>query len=174
MRTGFHPGVARYLGVASPADLDDTEVGRVIRTYIVALDQLRQYDGVSPVTGMLSDAGAITRLVSVRGKVASALVLNNVGGKWEVGRIGESNRAAAIDRITTALASTLGVPVDSTFLVQVAGLQVEFVAFHSATTVELASLWDLPGLGLVAGQPQAGEAALASLVVAASNLQTMP
>jgi hypothetical protein len=60
------------------------------------------------------------------------------------------------------------------FLVQVDELLAEFVAFHSATTVQLVSLWDIPGLGLVAGQAQPGEAVLASLVPAAKDFKTAP
>jgi hypothetical protein len=160
------------LGVTAPRDIDHTEVGRVIRTYQVNLPQLQAYDGTSPATGILSEAPTITRLVTVRGKIQSALVLVNVGEKWELSRVGESARAAAIDRVTAALATNGGVVADSTFLVQVPGLGVEFIAFGGGTTIQLASLWDHTGVGLAAGEPRPAEAVLASLASAARNVPT--
>jgi hypothetical protein len=151
--------------------LDHVEVGRVIRTYQVDHKQLQTYDGKSPALAMLNEAPAVTRLISVRGNVVSSIVLRNVGSSWKVTRIEKARRAIAIDRIITALA-TRGVATRSTFLVEVPALNLEFVGHAEGPSVELAPLWDVPHLGLVAGNVQPGERALASLVAAAQEVPT--
>jgi hypothetical protein len=99
-------------------------------------------------------------------------MLVNVDGKWQVVRIGEASRAAAIDPVTGALVSSRGVSANSTFLVQVPGLPVEFVGFRAGSNVELASLWDSPGLRVAAGRAQAAEEVLASVALGALKSQS--
>jgi hypothetical protein len=164
MRIQFNPGMARYLGVTSSEDLDYTQTGRAIRTFRLNVDQLQTY--ATSAAAMPDDTPFLTRLITVRGEVRSAISLTRFNGRWRVSRVGQSTRAKAIDRISTTLASVQGVVPESMFLV-VLPVVAEFLAFRSGSSITMASLWDAPELGLVSGQPQDVTQLLAALSAAA-------
>jgi len=172
LRSGYHPTVGRELGLPSAAEIDGAEVGVPMRTVHVRLDELRVYDGRSPADALLHEGPVVTRLVRVGGQVQSALVQSNARGSWETVQMGDRTRATAIDRVMTTLSGSSGVDPDSLFLVKIAALGLDFVAYRSGNQLLLASLFDAPAFGLQVGQPAPAEQVLGSLAAPARQIPT--
>jgi hypothetical protein len=170
LHASFEPKLAQRLGLASRADVQNTEVGAAIPILQVQLNSLRSYDGSKPAAELLLATPLVVRLVKLRGQVKSSLLLAQANNAWRTVQIGDETRAVAIAAVTGTLVAHHGVTEADLALVRVPALGLDFLSYRSEGVVHLAPMFDRPELSLQAGSPLTLEQALANLAIAARQV----
>jgi len=156
----------KELGFESPEEVANATLG----VLVVSLNQLRQYEPGSDPNRLLTDFNQIHYPVVVGDQVRSAILVDQVNGKWKAGTFGATNLAKLI---ATARKGTQTSNPSQDVVVEVPSLGLYFLGHRTEDNkLTLTPLTDYAVFGLRAGGAMPAEEVLAALVPAAKSLNT--
>jgi len=160
----------KELGFESPEEVANATLGEPIHVLVVSLNQLRQYEPGSDPNRLLTDFNQIHYPVVVGDQVRSAILVDQVNGKWKAGTFGATNLAKLI---ATARKGTQTSNPSQDVVVEVPSLGLYFLGHRTEDNkLTLTPLTDYAVFGLRAGGEMPAEEVLAALVPAAKSLNT--
>jgi len=160
----------KELGFESPEEVANATLGEPIHVLVVSLNQLRQYEPGSDPNRLLTDFNQIHYPVVVGDQVRSAILVDQVNGKWKAGTFGATNLAKLI---ATARKGTQTSNPSQDVVVEVPSLGLYFLGHRTEDSkLTLTPLTDYAVFGLRAGGAMPAEEVLAALVPAAKSLNT--
>lgn len=160
----------RELGFDSAEEVANATLGEPIHVLVVSLNQLRQYEPGSDPNQLLTDFNQIHYPVVVGDQVRSAILVDQVNGKWKAGTFGAANLAKLI---AAARKGTQISTPSQDVVVQVPSLGLYFLGQRTEDNkLTLTPLTDYAVFGLRAGGAMPAEEVFAALVPAAKSLNT--
>jgi hypothetical protein len=160
----------KELGFESPEEVANATLGEPIHVLVVSLNQLRQYEPGGDPNRLLTDFNQIHYPVVVGDQVRSAILVDQVNGKWKTGTFGATNLAKLI---ATARKGTQTSNPSQDVVVEVPSLGLYFLGHRTEDNkLTLTPLTDNAVFGLRAGGAMPAEEVLAALVPAAKSLNT--
>jgi hypothetical protein len=143
----------RLAGMPAVHQMGKAALGEPLVVKMVGLDQLKRYQpgpGADPAA-LLEDLMTVVYPIRVDGAVLGEMVVGKVDGTWSARSFGGKGHARAMEKVRGQVMAA-GVPADSTLLVRIPALNIEFVGHRDSGGLQLTPLTDLPAAGLRAGQ----------------------
>ncbi|HEY0781938.1 MAG TPA: papain-like cysteine protease family protein [Thermoanaerobaculia bacterium] len=163
--------LAPHLGFRSAGEAKQAQLGTPLREYNVHLDALRGYTAQAPAEKLLRGGTTLFYPVVANGAIRSSVRIAHPEGKApETLSIGDTGVSSHLDRLQAIAPQLRQAGGDSVPAVRVPALGLYFVARKSGETLEVASLFDVPNLGLKAGAFESAAAVFARLVPVAKAL----
>jgi hypothetical protein len=160
----------KELGFESAEEVANAKLGEPIHVLVVPLNQLRQYEPGSDPNKLLTDFNQIHYPVVVGDQVRSAILVDQVGGKWKAGTFGAAKLAKLI---AAARKGTQTSTPSQDAVVEVPSLGLYFLGHRTEDNkLTLTPLTDNPTFGFRAGGAMPAEEVFAALVPAAKSLNT--
>jgi hypothetical protein len=160
----------KELGFESAEEAANATLGEPIHVLVVSLNQLRQYERGSDPNKLLTDFNQIHYPVVVGDQVRSAILVDQLGGKWKAGTLGGANLAKLIAAARKG-AQTSNTSQDT--VVAVPSLGLYFLGHRTEDNkLTLSPLADNAAFGFRAGGAIPAEEVFAALVPAAKSLNT--
>jgi hypothetical protein len=143
----------RLAGMPTADQMARAAPGQPFAVKMVRLDELQRYQPrVSDPATLLHDLQTLIYPIWVDGKVHGEMVVANVGGAWSARGFAGPAGVQAMENSRRQIMSAAGVPAESTMLVRVPALNLQFVAHSDAAGLHLTPVTDLATAGLKAGQ----------------------
>jgi hypothetical protein len=160
----------KELGFESAEEVAKATLGEPIPVLVVSLNQLRQYEPGSDPNKLLTDFNQIHYPVMVGDQVRSAILVDQVNGKWKAGTFGATNPAKLI---AAGRKGTQTSNPSQDAVVEVPSLWLYFLGHRTEDNkLTLTPLTDNAFFGLRAGGAMPAEEVFAALVPAAKSLNT--
>ena len=153
------------LGFESADEVSKAALGQPIKILVVSLNQLLRYEPGSNPSTMLTDFHQMHYPVVVNEQVRSAVMVDQVEGKWKAGTFGASKLAQLIGAARKAASS----PDDS--VVQVPTLGLYFLAHTEENRMTLTPLADYSDFGIRGGSAMPAEQVFAALQPVAKRIK---
>jgi hypothetical protein len=152
------------LGFESAEEVSAATLGQPIKILVVSLNQLLHYEPSSNPSTLLTDFHQIHYPVVVNEQVRSAILVDQVEGKWKAGTFGASKLAQLIGAARKVTASA----EDS--VVQVPALGLYFLAHTDDGRMTLTPLADYSDFGIKGGGAMPAEQVFATLQPVAKRM----
>ncbi|HEV3157733.1 MAG TPA: papain-like cysteine protease family protein [Candidatus Baltobacteraceae bacterium] len=145
--------VIRRLGFASSDEVSAARLGTPLQEYIVPADKLAAYTAKNSPSSLLTGGTTLFYPVVVAGEVRSSVrVLTRPGAPSQVISLGDTGTAAHLQQlegINTLVGKRSDVSIPA---VRIPALGLYFVGRTTAGKLQIASIFDVPWLGLKKGQ----------------------
>jgi hypothetical protein len=144
---------AEALGFASPEEAARAELGPSLPIAVLTVARLQAWDGNGPPDQVWIRDGLAIYEVVVDGIVRSSIEVARAGGAWQGDRFGSPHLIEAIAAVSA----------DGDVVVEMPEMNLVFLARGSGAELTLATVFDAPSLGFVAGEPVAAKEVLSTL-----------
>lgn len=166
------PGVTRQLGFPTAEEAKGAQLGTPIQEYTLTLSALRAYTPGTAAPKVLSGGTTYFYPVVANGVIRSSVrVSAQVGQVPKLLSIGDTGTAARLQRIEELGPQLRKAGGESIPAVRIPAMGLYFIARKgSGGTLEIASTFDVPNLGLRRGAYESAEAVFARLAPFARNI----
>jgi hypothetical protein len=127
-----------------------------LRVVFVALDKLKTFHSGDDPRALLVDVGTVFYPVAVGSEVRSSITVKKSDDGWAATEFGNQALAKRIDQAR-------GGATEAALLVRVPALNLDFVGTESGGTLQLTSLFDVPGTDIRTGSTADARTVLAAL-----------
>ncbi len=147
------PALAVQLGFATADEAKQAQLGSPLREYYVRLDTLREYTPNVPVARVLSGVETLFYPLVSHGVIRSSLRISAPDGKTaktiSIGDTGTARHLQLLEELARRIRKGSG---DSTPAVRVPALGLYFITRAYGSTLQIASLFDVPQYELQRGK----------------------
>lgn len=165
------PALAPHLGFATAEEAKAAQLGTPLREYSVHLDTLRAYTPSVPAAKVLAGGTTLFYPVVARGVIRSSVRVSAPAGEApktiSIGDTGTAGHLQLLEELSPRLRAGGGESIPA---VRIPALGLYFVARPSGSTLQVASLFDVPAYGLKRGSYENLETVLARLAPIAKSL----
>jgi hypothetical protein len=160
------------LGFTSSEEIAGAQLGTPLREYIVPADELAKFTATSAPSSLLTGGLTLFYPVLVNGELRSSVrVLARPGTQAQVIALGDTATAARLAKIPRFSALVRERSVVSIPAVRVPALGLYFVGQVSDGKLQIASIFDVPNLGLEAGRFEDAAAVFTRLAPLAAKVK---
>jgi hypothetical protein len=161
-------------GFASPSEVKAASLGEGIRSFMVRLDELRNYDGSQNANALLKPLDKIIFPVSVAQTVRSSIVVEKVRDKWKATGFGGAILTKALVNEKKRSSAETRLPTTDYFSVDVPALNGHFLGYRQGGKLMLISVFDDSKLGFKSGDTLNAEEVFTRLAPIAKQYNGLP
>jgi hypothetical protein len=148
------------LGLRSPQDFEQAELGKPLPMYLVRLDELAGYSPTADPRILLKDMNSFIYPISVGTQVKSSVQVAKMEGKWKAVAIGRSGFIKSVMESLSRIEKSEG---KDEKLVEIPGLNAYFIGWSRGDDLVLTPLADDSALGLKVGNDLSAKATFGKL-----------
>lgn len=164
----------KAMGFESRDEVSAASLGDPMRVFMVRLDHLQNYQVGSDPAILLGAGDQIIYPIMVDGQVRSSIVVEKVNEQWSATSFGSPNFVKMIAKVRKANADSTQVQISSYFIVEVAALNLYFLARKTDNELVFIPLLDDPNYEFKAGSVMSAKRAFEVILPAANAHDGLP